>query len=428
MKYKLITKIGSGTYGVVYAACLKDEEALKNVKKPSSPSENETNEDRVNRLIQPYKDAGLKIYAIKKVFNSSDGSIRDTTLIEMSCLDLFGYHPNLVKVHQDIFNNDFIYIVMDYYPKTLRDLFRMDFDERMSLFGKLAYQLCSVLSVIHKMNLCHRDIKPMNILIDDDNNVHLADWGLAKILNGQKDDEEVNTLWYRPPELLTDKMKTYEASPTDMWALGITLLDYINGYYVFEKVYNEKDVKTFCKRYNPISDILGDDKNSVPSAIISFIDKLTKLHPKERITADEALNILVNDFHLNVEEAQPFEYTGLCQGCLPELEMMSLSLFCSFYKNRLRRSTINFIQNIFCNLVNSNQLSSIINSLLKKSKNKNQNDAISTVLSMCGYFACVSMYEADFEELMRFDIPIEKHKIVKDIFLSLNKNILFGFS
>jgi serine/threonine protein kinase len=72
----------------------------------------------------------------------------------------------------------------------------------------------------HQKKVLHRDLKPQNILVDYKGNVKIADFGLARLLMipDKTLTHEVETLWYRAPEiLLGQKRYTYAV---DIWAVG----------------------------------------------------------------------------------------------------------------------------------------------------------------------------------------------------------------
>ena len=93
--------------------------------------------------------------------------------------------------------------------------------------------ILSGLVYIHKKNILHRDIKGANLLIDNDNNLKIADWGLARLVKNavqskgkdgtmnkhtQNLTNRVVTLWYRAPELLLGALKYGGA--VDVWSAG----------------------------------------------------------------------------------------------------------------------------------------------------------------------------------------------------------------
>lgn len=81
-------------------------------------------------------------------------------------------------------------------------------------------QMLLAVHAVHCNSIMHRDIKPQNILIGQDGNLKLADFGLARSFTVplRPFTHEVVTIWYRPPELLLGA--TDYTIAVDMWSIG----------------------------------------------------------------------------------------------------------------------------------------------------------------------------------------------------------------
>lgn len=85
---------------------------------------------------------------------------------------------------------------------------------------------------IHSRNIAHRDIKPENILLDEDFNIKLCDFGWASEMDSQKPRFSVcGTFEYMPPEVAHQDSHTIAA---DMWSLGILLYEMLHGHAPFK--------------------------------------------------------------------------------------------------------------------------------------------------------------------------------------------------
>ena len=140
-------------------------------------------------------------------------------------------HPNVILIHQVslIKTADCsLRIVLPYFKFSLRSIIfathKVPQHDRI-LFG---YQLLRAVAFIHSKSVLHRDIKPDNILIDENQHLVLADFGLAQgcAVEGLKKTTNVVTVWYRAPELLLND-ETY-GNAVDVWACGATWLDMLN--------------------------------------------------------------------------------------------------------------------------------------------------------------------------------------------------------
>lgn len=91
-------------------------------------------------------------------------------------------------------------------------------------------QLLSGIEHCHNHGVLHRDIKGSNLLIDNEGNLKIADFGLATFFDPahkQSMTSRVVTLWYRPPELLLGA--THYGVSVDLWSAGCILAELLAG-------------------------------------------------------------------------------------------------------------------------------------------------------------------------------------------------------
>jgi WD40 repeat protein/DNA-binding CsgD family transcriptional regulator/tRNA A-37 threonylcarbamoyl transferase component Bud32 len=92
---------------------------------------------------------------------------------------------------------------------------------------RLVEQIAQALAVAHRHGVVHRDIKPSNILLDEERNAYLADFGIAKVVGGEPSVEGLRgTLDYISPEQIRSQPVTAQ---TDVYALGIVLYEMLTG-------------------------------------------------------------------------------------------------------------------------------------------------------------------------------------------------------
>lgn len=87
---------------------------------------------------------------------------------------------------------------------------------------------------MHQKRVFHRDLKPQNILINNSDQVKIADFGLGRILGYDLKtmSKEIETLWYRSPELLLGTTK-YDLS-VDVWSIGCIFYEFAEGDVLFQ--------------------------------------------------------------------------------------------------------------------------------------------------------------------------------------------------
>lgn len=125
-----------------------------------------------------------KIYAMKKyskIFSNRILALR--TLRELSILRRIR-HPKIIKIF-DILppptpHYDELYIILEYLPFDLRRLTTKNKYLTDDQVVKVTYQLLVVLKYLSSIKILHRDLKPENILSDNDYNIKLCDFGLAR--------------------------------------------------------------------------------------------------------------------------------------------------------------------------------------------------------------------------------------------------------
>lgn len=89
------------------------------------------------------------------------------------------------------------------------------------------HQLIQGVEFCHQRRILHRDLKPQNLLIDENRNLKLADFGLARAFGIplRTYTHEVITLWYRAPEILMGSR--HYSTAVDMWSIGCIFAEMI---------------------------------------------------------------------------------------------------------------------------------------------------------------------------------------------------------
>jgi glycogen synthase kinase 3 beta len=184
------------------------------------------------------KSTGEKV-AIKKVFQDRRYKNRELPIMQEL------HHPNIVELKSyyctkaENCSDDEFYLncIMEYVPKTLSDLISQNrknqtkFDNfTLKLFS---YQMLKCIGYLHSLGICHRDIKPQNILIDPaDNTLKLCDFGCAKhLVKTESNISYICSRFYRPPELVIGA--TIYTTQVDVWSMGCVIAELVINKPIF---------------------------------------------------------------------------------------------------------------------------------------------------------------------------------------------------
>lgn len=139
---------------------------------------------------------------------------------------------------------------------------------------KIYQQIISAMEYIHSMRITHRDVKPENILLDNNKTIKIADFGLS---NSYKTDELLSTPcgspFYASPEMVTGK--SYSGMKTDIWSSGITLFAMLCGYLPFEDENNDDLFRKIKKGEYQVSSKLTEIAKD-------FLSKILEVDPVKR--------------------------------------------------------------------------------------------------------------------------------------------------
>lgn len=281
-KYYLIKIIGNGIYGEVWKV----------------------------------KNKSNKKYALK-IQNKNDIECEKVAKKEIEYLELVKNNYNFVKIVENFEDDDYIYIVLDYYQNNLRnfinDVHKLDLNEKLFFIKRWGYQLFKGINYLNNLGYGHFDIKPENLLLNKDLDIKICDLGLTEKPENISKNQECQSIYYRSPEAIDTHL--YNIKPkinfkSDVWSIGCLLSEIILGTPLFNqldskslgKQQSEGAITRFHRKVYPIihkeltkigmdyikvNELFGYEGNYVK--FLNLLEKCLINYPDKRISGESAI-------------------------------------------------------------------------------------------------------------------------------------------
>ena len=241
--YTIINILGKGEYGVVYKV----------------------------------KDQNGFFFALKQYINEGNGiplgALREISILKI-LEKLHPYPKNLIKLRDIIISTDFIGIVIPFYQTTLSHAIATNI---LSLKQKnnIFFGILIGLMWLRTCDILHRDIKPDNIMLDDQMNPIIIDFSLS---NNTVNTGNICSFVYRPPEIF--KNKPYNFS-IDMWSFGVMMIEmYTKKFLNFN---SQIEIFNYLKKI----------KNKIINNSYFFLIKNILIDdPTQRLTSFQCINLI----------------------------------------------------------------------------------------------------------------------------------------
>lgn len=256
-----------------------------------------------------------EVIAIKKVFQDKRYKNRELQIMKEL------KHPNVACLRHAFYSNGdkpeevYLNLVMDFVPENayriIKHYGKQHIPMPILLVKLYAYQMFRSLAYLHAVGICHRDMKPQNVLIDPKSHIlKICDFGSAKkLVQGEPNVSYICSRYYRAPELIFGNS---DYSPMiDVWSTGCVVAELMLGQPIFPgesgvdqlveiiKILgtpNKEQILAMNPKYNEFKfpQIKAVPWNKVfrpktPQNAIDFIDKVLIYNPMKRLKPMEAL-------------------------------------------------------------------------------------------------------------------------------------------
>lgn len=246
--YTIIKDLGEGTFGKVKLA-----------------SHNHTKEK-----------VAIKVLEKNKIVDEGD---RERVSREIQILKILR-HPNITQLYEILEDEERLYLINEYAPNgELFDYIVSNQKIREVEACKFFQQIIDGIEYIHRLNVVHRDLKPENLLLDENYNIKIVDFGLSNIYNAN---ELLKTACgspcYAAPEMIAGRK--YSGLQVDIWSSGVILFALLCGYLPFD----DNDTQILYRK-------IMRGEYSVPSSVSpeasDLIKKILNIHPSKRYNLAE---------------------------------------------------------------------------------------------------------------------------------------------
>lgn len=262
--YKIIRFLGNGGMGAVYLA----------------------EDERLNRQV------ALKILVPSFTTDDVVTRFKQEAMVASAIS-----HPTIAHIYEYNYIDGTYFIAMEYIEgETLRQVLKKNKLEVAETI-KIALQILTALAAAHEKGIVHLDIKPENIIVRNNNEIKILDFGLAQVIGSSKLNEEKNfilndglllgTVPYLSPEQIRQEEVDHR---TDLWSLGVVIFEMLTGVRPFSGSSKIKTLNNILSGKIERTDKLG---RNVHSDLYGVILRCLENKQEERFqTAEELVSAL----------------------------------------------------------------------------------------------------------------------------------------
>lgn len=216
-------------------------------------------------------------------------------------------HPNIVSIYDVENEGEFYYLILEYVEgMTLKDYMIKNPRIPIETIVHIAKQIAAGLSHAHQNGIIHRDIKPQNILMNENLTCKITDFGIARAYGDTtltQTNQMLGTVYYLSPEQARGNVATAQS---DIYSLGILIFEMITGQIPFK---GESAVAIALKHLQEELPDIDKYRENVPQGVKNIVLQATMKNPNERYISSKELFDDLSTV-LNPERLYENKYTG----------------------------------------------------------------------------------------------------------------------
>jgi len=216
-------------------------------------------------------------------------------------------HPNIVSIYDVENEGEFYYLILEYVEgMTLKDYMIKNPRMPIETIVHIAKQIAAGLSHAHQNGIIHRDIKPQNILMNENLTCKITDFGIARAYGDTtltQTNQMLGTVYYLSPEQARGNVATAQS---DIYSLGILIFEMITGQIPFK---GESAVAIALKHLQEELPDIDKYRDNVPQSVKNIVLQATMKNPNERYISSKELFEDLSTV-LNPERLHENKYTG----------------------------------------------------------------------------------------------------------------------
>lgn len=204
-------------------------------------------------------------------------------------------NKNIVKVYEIGESKDNVFISMEFLQGgTLHEYVKKNHSLSFEQIKKISLEICNGLKAVHDKDIVHRDFKTNNIMLDENNNIRIMDFGLSKsslLTKLTSKGTLLGTLGYISPEQITN---TNVDKRSDIFSLGVIIYELCTNTIPFK---GENEIALIHSIFNTIPPQPSTINNKIPTQFDYIVQKCLEKNINERFSSVEEIIVLLDNIN-----------------------------------------------------------------------------------------------------------------------------------